>query len=44
MVAALLAPELGWDTTETERQLQQFLASCAAEDDAALRSENVIAP
>ena len=33
-VAQLLAGELGWDVTETERQLAEFLTDCAAEDDA----------
>jgi glycerol-3-phosphate dehydrogenase len=43
-VAALLAVECGWDDTETERQLQQFLAACAAEEQAAHTSEIAIAP
>ena len=34
-VAALLAPELGWDAAETQRQIAHFLALCAAEDAAA---------
>ena len=34
-VAALLAPELGWDAAETQRQITHFLALCAAEDAAA---------
>ena len=33
--AALLAPELGWDAAETQRQIAHFLALCAAEDAAA---------
>jgi glycerol-3-phosphate dehydrogenase len=43
-VAALLATECGWDDTETQRQLQQFLAACAAEEQAAHTSEIAIAP
>ena len=34
-VARLVAPELGWDYAETERQLAEFTASCAAEVSAA---------
>ena len=34
-VAALLAPELGWDAAETQRQITHFMALCAAEDAAA---------
>ena len=43
-IAALMAAECGWDTTETERQLKEFLAACATEDLAAHTSENAIAP
>jgi glycerol-3-phosphate dehydrogenase len=35
-VAALIAPELGWDADETDRQVAAFLASCHAEEAAAL--------
>jgi glycerol-3-phosphate dehydrogenase len=35
LVAALMAPELGWDSAERERQVQSFLASCTAENTAA---------
>ncbi len=31
-VAALLATELGWSATETTRQLDHYLAACAAEE------------
>lgn len=41
-VAALLAGEFGWDDAETERQLQLFLAACAAEDLAAHTAEIAI--
>ncbi len=34
-VAALVAPHLGWDEHETQRQVAAFLASCASEDLAA---------
>ena len=34
-VAALLAPELGWDAAETQRQITHFMALSAAEDAAA---------
>ena len=34
-VAHLVAPELGWDHAETERQIAEFTASCAAEVSAA---------
>jgi glycerol-3-phosphate dehydrogenase len=34
-VALLLAPELGWDTDETQRQVDTFLSSCRAEEAAA---------
>jgi len=34
-VATLLAPELGWDAAETDRQVDAFLASCHAEEAAA---------
>ena len=34
-VAALLAPELGWDDAETAQQVADFLASCEAEEAAA---------
>ncbi|MEY4338887.1 MAG: hypothetical protein RLZ14_737 [Actinomycetota bacterium] len=30
-VAALLAPELGWDTDETQRQVAAFIAACELE-------------
>ena len=33
--AALVAGELGWDAAETQRQLDHFIAQCAAEVDAA---------
>jgi glycerol-3-phosphate dehydrogenase len=38
-VAALLAGELGWDAAETQRRLDEFLASCAAEITAASTDE-----
>jgi glycerol-3-phosphate dehydrogenase len=38
-VARLLAPELGWDTAEIERQVGAFVASCAAEQHAAVTPE-----
>jgi glycerol-3-phosphate dehydrogenase len=34
-VATLLATELGWDATETDRQLADFAALCSAEASAA---------
>jgi glycerol-3-phosphate dehydrogenase len=34
-VAALLAPELGWDADEAQRQVAHFAALCAAEEHAA---------
>ena len=34
-VAALLAAELGWDDTETRRQIADFAARCDAEQHAA---------
>jgi glycerol-3-phosphate dehydrogenase len=34
-VARLVAPELGWDHAETERQIAEFTAACAAEVSAA---------
>ena len=37
-VAALLAAELGWDATETDRQVAHFAAQCAAEIAAATTS------
>ena len=37
-VADLLAPELGWDTAETERQLTHYQALCHAEQAAARAS------
>ena len=37
--AALLAPELGWDDAETQRQVQAFLAACAVEETAGRTSE-----
>ncbi len=33
-VADLIAPELGWDSSEIERQLGDYARQCAAEDDA----------
>jgi glycerol-3-phosphate dehydrogenase len=30
-IARLIAPHLGWDDAETQRQLQAFVASCADE-------------
>jgi glycerol-3-phosphate dehydrogenase len=30
-VARLIAPHLGWDDAETQRQVQAFVASCADE-------------
>jgi len=30
-VAALLAPELGWDADETQRQVAAFIAACELE-------------
>jgi glycerol-3-phosphate dehydrogenase len=35
VVAALMAPDLGWDHTETERQLDLYRQLCAAEEAAA---------
>lgn len=37
-VAALLAPELGWDTAETARQVASFIAACELEVTAGLTS------
>jgi len=38
-VAALMAPELGWSAAERDRQVQMFLAACAAEVAAGATSE-----
>ncbi len=37
-VAALLAPELGWDAAETDLQVSRYRALCLAEDEAARAS------
>ncbi|MGB8857752.1 MAG: glycerol-3-phosphate dehydrogenase C-terminal domain-containing protein, partial [Ilumatobacteraceae bacterium] len=38
-VAALLAPELGWDDAEVRRQVAEFAGLCAAEDAAAVTTQ-----
>jgi glycerol-3-phosphate dehydrogenase len=41
-VARLIAPELGWDDAEIARQVDSFVASCAAETDAAMLTEDAL--
>jgi glycerol-3-phosphate dehydrogenase len=41
-VARLIAPELGWDAGEIERQVAAFAASCAAEENAAITPESAL--
>ncbi len=43
-VAALIAPELGWDDEETRRQVESFVALAAAEQEAPLHLAGVTVP